>query len=95
MARVFTPKVAPPFQPAGVSGRLADELVQVVLVLARRAERLGTWGNRGRPTLTIEFDGPGVMGLCQGDPAIGYKLCRRFVAVVVETRRLMDVYNAL
>jgi CRP-like cAMP-binding protein len=50
------------------------------------------------PTLTIEFDGPGVLRLCQGDPEIGYELARRFLTVVVErmqaTRsRLIDAYT--
>jgi CRP-like cAMP-binding protein len=36
------------------------------------------------PTLTIEFTAPEVLRLCEGDPALGYELTRRFMAVVVE-----------
>jgi CRP-like cAMP-binding protein len=47
-------------------------------------------------TLAIELDGPGVRSLCERDPAIGYQLVSRFVAVVVDrlqaTRlRLLDL----
>jgi hypothetical protein len=50
-------------------------------------------------TLAIELDGPGVRSLCEHDPALGYELVRRFMAVVVErlqaTRlRLLDLYGA-
>ncbi len=35
-------------------------------------------------TLAIELDGPGIRRLCAEDPAVGYELTRRFMAVVVE-----------
>jgi CRP-like cAMP-binding protein len=35
-------------------------------------------------TLAIQLDGPGIRRLCAEDPAIGYELTRRFMAVVVE-----------
>ncbi|HEX2357789.1 MAG TPA: cyclic nucleotide-binding domain-containing protein, partial [Micromonosporaceae bacterium] len=49
------------------------------------------------PTLTIVFDADGVRRLCAQDPAIGFELHRRFMAVVVDrlqaTRmRLLDLY---
>jgi len=51
------------------------------------------------PTLTLQFDGPEVLRLCEGAPELGYEVTRRFLNVVVErlqaTRsRLMDVYSA-
>lgn len=36
------------------------------------------------PGLAIEFDGPQLLRLCDGNPEIGYELTRRFMAVVVE-----------
>jgi CRP/FNR family cyclic AMP-dependent transcriptional regulator len=36
------------------------------------------------PTLTIVFDAAGVRRLCEQEPAIGYELHRRFMAVVVD-----------
>jgi CRP/FNR family cyclic AMP-dependent transcriptional regulator len=36
------------------------------------------------PVLAIALDGPGVRGLCDGDPALGHELTKRFMAVVVE-----------
>jgi CRP/FNR family transcriptional regulator, cyclic AMP receptor protein len=49
-------------------------------------------------TLTVEMDGAGVRRLCDQDPALGYELTSRFMAVVVErlqaTRvRLLDPYR--
>lgn len=49
-------------------------------------------------TLAIALDGPGVRGLCEEDPALGYALLNRFVPVIVErlqaTRlRLLDLYR--
>jgi CRP/FNR family transcriptional regulator, cyclic AMP receptor protein len=49
-------------------------------------------------TLTVEMDGAGVRRLCEQDPALGYELTRRFMAVVVDrlqaTRmRLLDLYG--
>ncbi len=49
-------------------------------------------------SLTIEFDGPSVRRLCDGDPALGYELSRRFMAVMLDrlqaTRiRLLDLYG--
>jgi CRP-like cAMP-binding protein len=49
-------------------------------------------------SLTVEFDGPGVLHLCQQDPELGYELMRRFMPVVVDrlqaTRtRLADLYQ--
>jgi CRP-like cAMP-binding protein len=48
--------------------------------------------------LTVEFDGPGVLQLCERDPELGYELTRRFLPVVVDrlqaTRtRLLDLYG--
>jgi CRP-like cAMP-binding protein len=47
------------------------------------------------PTLTVVLDAAGVRELCADDPAIGYELSRRFMAVVIERlqatrRRLLD-----
>jgi CRP-like cAMP-binding protein len=36
------------------------------------------------PTLTVELDAAGVRRLCDGDPALGYDLTRRFMRVVVD-----------
>jgi CRP-like cAMP-binding protein len=49
-------------------------------------------------TLTVEMDGAGVRRLCAEDPALGYDLTSRFMAVVVDrlqaTRvRLLDLYD--
>jgi CRP-like cAMP-binding protein len=49
-------------------------------------------------TLTIEFDGPRVRALCDQEPALGYALSLRFMAVMLDrlqnTRiRLLDVYG--
>jgi hypothetical protein len=49
-------------------------------------------------TLTVEMDGAGVRRLCDEDPALGYQLTTRFMAVVVDrlqaTRmRLLDLYG--
>lgn len=49
-------------------------------------------------TLTVEMDGAGVRRLCDEDPALGYQLATRFMAVVVDrlqaTRmRLLDLYG--
>lgn len=51
------------------------------------------------PVLAIEFDAAGVRRLCDSDPALGYDLTRRFMAVVVErmqsTRmRLLDQHRS-
>lgn len=35
-------------------------------------------------TLTVEMDAAGVRRLCDQDPALGYELTRRFMAVVVD-----------
>jgi CRP-like cAMP-binding protein len=48
------------------------------------------------PVLAIALDGEGVRGFCETEPAFGYELTKRFVAVVVErmqaTRmRLLDL----
>ncbi|GAA1783878.1 hypothetical protein GCM10009682_02770 [Luedemannella flava] len=48
------------------------------------------------PTQAIEFDAAGVLRLCDRDPALGYELSRRFLAVMLDrlqaTRsRLPDV----
>jgi CRP/FNR family transcriptional regulator, cyclic AMP receptor protein len=48
--------------------------------------------------LAVEFDGPGVLEVCQRDPELGYELTRRFLPVVVDrlqaTRtRLLDLYQ--
>ncbi|WP_426512788.1 Crp/Fnr family transcriptional regulator [Dactylosporangium sp. McL0621] len=50
------------------------------------------------PVLSIAFDAAGVRGLCHADPALGYELTTRFLAVVVDrmqaTRlRLLDLYR--
>ncbi len=50
-------------------------------------------------SLAVEFDGKGVLRLCDEDPALGYELTRRFAAVLIErlqaTRmRLVDLYSA-
>jgi CRP/FNR family transcriptional regulator, cyclic AMP receptor protein len=49
-------------------------------------------------TLAVELDGPAVRDLCAADPALGFELTTRFLAVVVErmqtTRiRLLDLYR--
>jgi CRP-like cAMP-binding protein len=49
-------------------------------------------------TLTVEMDGAGVRRLCEQDPALGYELTRRFMAVVVHRlqanrMRLLDLYG--
>jgi CRP/FNR family cyclic AMP-dependent transcriptional regulator len=36
------------------------------------------------PVLTIEFKAMELLGLCEGDPEIGYELMRRFMPVVVD-----------
>jgi CRP-like cAMP-binding protein len=51
------------------------------------------------PVLSIAIDGAGTRALCDDDPAFGYELTKRFMAVVVErmqaTRiRLLDLYKA-
>ncbi|MFG2041856.1 cyclic nucleotide-binding domain-containing protein [Dactylosporangium sp. NPDC048998] len=51
------------------------------------------------PVLAIALDGPAVRRLCDADPALGYELTKRFMAVVVErmqaTRiRLLDLSQA-
>jgi CRP/FNR family transcriptional regulator, cyclic AMP receptor protein len=48
--------------------------------------------------LALEFDGPAVRDICDTDPALGYELTKRFMAVVVDrlqaTRvRLLDLYR--
>jgi CRP/FNR family transcriptional regulator, cyclic AMP receptor protein len=48
------------------------------------------------PTLAVELDGPGIRDLCAQDPALGFDLMSRFLAVVVgrlqSTRvRLLDL----
>ncbi|GGM68185.1 cyclic nucleotide-binding domain-containing protein [Dactylosporangium sucinum] len=50
------------------------------------------------PVLCIAVDGAAVRTLCDADPAFGYELTRRFMAVVVDrmqaTRmRLLDLYR--
>jgi CRP-like cAMP-binding protein len=49
-------------------------------------------------TLTIRFDAAGVRRMCAEDPALGYELSQRFMAIVVDrlqaTRvRLLDLYG--
>jgi CRP-like cAMP-binding protein len=49
-------------------------------------------------TLTIEFDAPRVRALCDQEPALGYELSLRFMAVMLDrlqaTRiRLLDLYG--
>jgi CRP-like cAMP-binding protein len=49
------------------------------------------------PTRTVELDGTSIRELCDADPAVGYLLSRRLLAVVAErlhaTRiRLLDLY---
>jgi CRP-like cAMP-binding protein len=49
-------------------------------------------------TLSIEFDGPGVLRLCNDDPALGFELTRRFSAVLIDRLqaarlRLVDLYG--
>jgi CRP/FNR family transcriptional regulator, cyclic AMP receptor protein len=36
------------------------------------------------PTLTIEFRGPDLLRLCEGEPELGYEVTRRLMAVVVQ-----------
>jgi CRP/FNR family transcriptional regulator, cyclic AMP receptor protein len=36
------------------------------------------------PTLTIEFKGPDLLRLCEGEPELGYEVTRRLMAVVVQ-----------
>ncbi|WP_327000601.1 cyclic nucleotide-binding domain-containing protein [Dactylosporangium sp. NBC_01737] len=50
------------------------------------------------PVLTVAIDGAGTRALCDAEPAFGYELTKRFMAVVVErmqsTRiRLLDLYT--
>jgi CRP-like cAMP-binding protein len=35
-----------------------------------------------QPTEAFQFDGPAVLGLCDADPALGYQLTHRFLAVL-------------
>jgi CRP-like cAMP-binding protein len=49
-------------------------------------------------TLSIEFDGPGVLRLCENDPALGHELTRRFSAILIDRlqaarMRLVDLYR--
>jgi hypothetical protein len=49
-------------------------------------------------TLSVEFDGAGVQGLCNDDPALGYEITRRFSAVLIDRlqaarMRLIDLYG--
>jgi CRP-like cAMP-binding protein len=49
-------------------------------------------------TLTIQFDAPRVRQLCDNEPALGYELSKRFMAVMLDrlqaTRiRLLDLYG--
>ncbi|HKS99187.1 MAG TPA: cyclic nucleotide-binding domain-containing protein [Rugosimonospora sp.] len=53
----------------------------------------------GEQTLAVELNGPAVRGLCAQEPALGYELMNRFLAVVVDrmqaTRlRLLDLYRS-
>ncbi|MDG6107298.1 cyclic nucleotide-binding domain-containing protein [Dactylosporangium aurantiacum] len=50
------------------------------------------------PVLSIAVDGPATRALCDADPAFGYELTKRLMAVVVDrmqaTRmRLLDLYS--
>jgi CRP/FNR family transcriptional regulator, cyclic AMP receptor protein len=42
-------------------------------------------------TLSIELDGPGVLRLCDSDPALGYELTRRFSGVLADRLRATRV----
>jgi CRP/FNR family cyclic AMP-dependent transcriptional regulator len=49
-------------------------------------------------TLAIEFDGPGVLKLCEQDPALGLDVTRRFSAILIDRlqaarMRLVDLYR--
>jgi hypothetical protein len=51
------------------------------------------------PVLAIAVDGEGTRALCDSEPAFGYELTKRFMAVVVERMqtsrmRLIDLYKA-